>query len=590
MLRLGQTFARVQAATALIASAALLTGASAIASPRLGEEVAMAVPRIGPTGGAGSVDLPQPLDPEQAARLRRVLDLQAQGEIAAAAVDMAGLETTSDLGQAMLGVVLADRLLRDTAHTPAAQMQDWLDRWPDLPQAVAMQAALALRLPHDALPTPAAAPPPVALRRNAELDHSVAAAARTGRAATVQRLLAHTKGLSPLYASQLAGEAARILFAANHDQAALSLVQSWTETCGHGCAATARVVGGLAAWRLGRFDTSQALFAEGWRARLTSPSLRAAAAFWTARAAVVTGHVEDDMLWLRRAAAERGTFYGQLARRRLELAASLGHPVLGVADVDAVGALPGGARAFALLQIGRKALAAAELRQLWPTVVQTPGLARAVMLVTDAAGLPDLAAEMEAALQSPDRRLQAETRLALPPLSPSIGFSVDPAMVYGLARAESGFDPDSTSRAGAVGVLQIMPDTASFLTGVAGGRLHAMLHDPGRNLDLGQRYIAYLSMDAAVQGDLLRLLASYNCGPSRMADWSGPLRDLGDPLMFLEAIPVDETRAYVPRVLAYMWMYARRLHLPSPSLDELATGAWPRYHAPSRVERSAWLH
>jgi hypothetical protein len=69
------------------------------------------------------------------------------------------------------------------------------------------------------------------------------------------------------------------------------------------------------------------------------------------------------------------------------------------------------------------------------------------------------------------------------------------------------------------------------------------------------------------------------------------VRDGGDPLLFIEAIPPDETRAFVPRVLAYTWIYAARLHLPTPGLDELAAGGWPRYHRAEAVrEPPARLH
>ena len=86
---------------------------------------------------------------------------------------------------------------------------------------------------------------------------------------------------------------------------------------------------------------------------------------------------------------------------------------------------------------------------------------------------------------------------------------------------------------------------------------------------------------------MIRLLASYNSGPGGFARSSGSIRDGGDPLLFIEAIPVDETRRFVPRVLAYTWIYAARMQLPTPSLDELAAGAWPRYHAQAALQQPA---
>ena len=55
------------------------------------------------------------------------------------------------------------------------------------------------------------------------------------------------------------------------------------------------------------------------------------------------------------------------------------------------------------------------------------------------------------------------------------------------------------------------------------------------------------------------------------------MRHEGDPLLFIETIPIDETRAYVTRVLTHTWLYAAQMRLPAPSLEALASGAWPRF-------------
>jgi soluble lytic murein transglycosylase len=86
-----------------------------------------------------------------------------------------------------------------------------------------------------------------------------------------------------------------------------------------------------------------------------------------------------------------------------------------------------------------------------------------------------------------------------------------------------------------------------------------------------------LAEQDGVGSNLIRLLASYNAGPGNVLHWLGDMRDGGDPLMFIEAIPSLETRSFVEHVLAYSWIYAARLHLPAPSLDELAAGAFPRF-------------
>jgi soluble lytic murein transglycosylase-like protein len=326
------------------------------------------------------------------------------------------------------------------------------------------------------------------------------------------------------------------------------------------------------------------MFEHAWGAEIATSAQRAGAAFWAARAHLRLGDSHAYLDWLARAAEERRTFYGLIASRALGLAAAAeehGRETLAEADIAAIAAHPSGHRAFALLQIGQTERAEAELRLMWPAAMDSPALARALMLVAEQAGLPNLAAHMADIAQAADGRPRERTRFAIPRLRPAGGFTADPALVYAIARTESNFDPDVVSPAGARGLMQLMPATARYLLGDADpAEVRRRLDNPAANLELGQRYLNYLSATDIVAGDKIRLLASYNSGPTAFSRWSAAIRDGGDPLLFIEAIPIDHTRAYVPRVLAYTWLYAERLRLPAPSLDELAAGLWPRYGAP----------
>ena len=568
------------------------TATRPVVAMREEEEVAAAVIRhTDRSARPAEMDLPMPLPGGEAARLRRIFRLQAAGDVAGAARVAADLADGSPLGQAMFGHVLADRYLNPATHPGVAALADWLARWPDLPDAPALYRLLLARLPGGAAPPPGLARPPGlpappdeddatenAPRRNPELDRDVYAVARARGAAGVRRLLARTSGLTPAYAALLRGEAARILFTLNRDGDALALAAGPPATE----AALAGFAGGLSAWRLGRIATARALFAAGFRAPVATPDLRAGCAFWAARAALRQGEGAAYFDWMRRAAEQGDRFYALLARRRLglgELARLTPgeRATLGTADVAAVAATAPGERAFALLQIGQPARAEAELRLLLPQARDNRALARAVMLVAARARLGDTAVAFADVLANGEIARPAPP-VKLPPLHPAGGFTVDPAMVYGIARTESNFDPAMVSSAGARGILQIMPETARDMLGRPLGRAAALLANPEFNLDLGQRYIVFLAGQEPVNGDLIRLIASYNAGLGNFARWSPTIRDQGDPLLFIEAIPIDETRAYVPRVLTYTWLYAARLHLPAPSLDELAAGLWPRYH------------
>jgi soluble lytic murein transglycosylase len=245
----------------------------------------------------------------------------------------------------------------------------------------------------------------------------------------------------------------------------------------------------------------------------------------------------------------------------------------------------GGWRALALLQVGQPARAEAELRGLWSRARDNPGLARAMLAVAGGANLAALSSQLAAVAQGRDGRPRDFARFPVPPLRPEGGFRVDPALVYAVALQESRFDANAVSPAGARGLMQLMPATASYvardpsLQGEAVGRLH----EPGLSLELGQRYLHCLARHEAVGGDLIRLLAAYNAGPGNLSRWLPATRHRDDPFLFVEAIPVDERRDYVRRVLASSWIYASRLGLPTPSLDRLAAGGFPAFAGPEEV-------
>ena len=600
----GQTFSPLPAARAFIAGAAILVGTVpagyAQAPP---DDVAMAMPRIGPVSpGSGSgAALPEPLPPSVALQVRQIFALQARGALAEAAKLQAGLTNTT-----LNGHLLADRYLSPFAKVGAAELATWLARYPDHSDAAAVHAALLTRLPRG-VPAPPAPPAPspdgqdaatpeeaepaqLRLARNPLLDRTVAERSREGHADSALRLLAHTRGLDALYGSQLRAETARALFTQGRDVEAFRVAEGALRQSS-GRVGLAGYVAGLAAWRMERPDLAQPLFEQASHALLAPAALRAGAAFWAARAHLRNRDPAGYAPWMRRAAEVRRTFYGMLARRTLGLGNDL-PPVretLGPADIDALLATPGGLRAFALLQVGQPARAEAELRLLWAGTHGNPALSGSILRVAEAAGLTDFAAALATAMQSSDGRPHDDARFPIPTLRPAGGFRMDPAMVYALTRLESNFDPNAVSGGGARGLMQIMPMTASYVVGSASSARR--LRDPATNLSVGQSYVIYLGGLDLVGGDLIRLLGSYNAGPTAFARMMAGLPATDDPLLFIESIPNDETRGYVPRALAYTWIYAARLHVPTPSLDALAAGAWPAFQAQApRREPFARLH
>jgi soluble lytic murein transglycosylase-like protein len=527
--------------------------------------------------------------------MRRIFAYQTRGDIPAAIRSAGELED-----KLLLGSALADRYLGRYHRSSAGELTDWLAQYGDQPDAAAIHALLLTRLPTGAKPPPApktvalshaSDPGPVPedidlprndLNRQIVLDRSVLDRAQRGSTAAALRLISVTRGISPAYAAQLRAEVARVLFTRNEDAEALRVAQlALNDTAAVDQPSLGFYIGGLAAWRLGRIDIARTLFEGGAQATSTSARVHAASAFWAFRASRQMHDLVASSKWLHVAAEEHLTFHGLLARRMLGLDTGIlpSDEMLTQADVDAVAATSHGWRAFALLQIGQPDRAEAELRALWPGEPD-PAFERSLVLVASSAGLTDSAAQMAASLQAEDGNRHAELRFPMPKLRPAGGFSIDPALVYALTRLESNFDPAAVSPAGARGLMQIMPATAQYITG---DLLYSpdRLHEPASNLAIGQRYVAYLARQDGIDNDLIRMLASYNSGPGNFARWGADIRDLGDPLLFIEAIPVVETRAFVRHVLLYSWLYAARMHLPAPSLDDLAAGEFPRFSGAS---------
>ena len=169
----------------------------------------------------------------------------------------------------------------------------------------------------------------------------------------------------------------------------------------------------------------------------------------------------------------------------------------------------------------------------------------------------------------------------LPRWRPKGGFLVDRALIYAFIRQESSCDPRAKSPDGARGLMQLMPRTASSLDKgkkFTGGRRNH-LYDPALNLALGQRYLERLLNSRRVEGDLLRLSVAYNAGPGNLGKWERRMRYDNDPLMFVEILPSLESRLFVERVMANLWIYRLRLGQPTPTLTALASDRWPRYEA-----------
>jgi peptidoglycan lytic transglycosylase len=133
--------------------------------------------------------------------------------------------------------------------------------------------------------------------------------------------------------------------------------------------------------------------------------------------------------------------------------------------------------------------------------------------------------------------------------------SLDPFLVAAVVREESSFYPRALSRAGARGLMQLMPATARPMAEVRGLPFNAgdLLDDPGANLEIGAAFLSGLIKEF---GDVRLAVAAYNAGPGRLRQW-WKARRTSDIEAFVEQIPYDETRQYVKRVMLSWREYTR---------------------------------
>jgi soluble lytic murein transglycosylase len=127
------------------------------------------------------------------------------------------------------------------------------------------------------------------------------------------------------------------------------------------------------------------------------------------------------------------------------------------------------------------------------------------------------------------------------------------SLLAAVAKQESRFSPGVYSGAGAVGLLQLMPETAAYLYGAP--LAPGALEEPRLNAQLGGRYLKQLL--TLWDGNPQLAIASYNAGPGAVAGWITPQMQQA-PELWVEAIPYPETRLYVKKVLGNLWQFQQQ--------------------------------
>ncbi|GAB4570591.1 MAG: lytic transglycosylase domain-containing protein [Rhodothalassiaceae bacterium] len=542
---------------------------------------------------APAMALPALLSIEDRDLYRRIFDLQEKGEMKAADRLIARLEDPI-----LMGHVLYQRYMHPSAwRSRYAELRDWLAHYGDHPGAERVYRLARKRQGNAAAPKrpmplryvgtmkAAAVARPQAPSRDAEGRRRFAAfetrfqkELRRGRIDRAEKRYwaLETAGLlAPHEHAEALGRLAHAWYLAGDDEKALALGAMGSEQAPL-FADSANWYGGLAAFRLGHCDMAETLFGHLSQAPGAGAWLRAAGGFWAGRAAMRCGRPGAVSDHLRRAADEQDTFYGLIAARLLgiDLVHDWSLPTFGPDDASAMLAIDGARRAIALHEIGMDSLADAELRLLLGHIDKTgwPALAALAAWLN----LPGSQLRIAEALEDAD--MPMALGFPLPDWEPDGGFTVDRALLFAFIRQESRFATGARSRVGASGLMQVMPATASFISGDRSLRsARSRLYEPQFNMALGQQYIEHLAGLPVVEGNLFMLAAAYNAGPGNLARWKKRIDYRNDPLLFIESLPARETRDYIEHVMANLWLYRLRLGQETRSLDAVAANAWPLF-------------
>jgi soluble lytic murein transglycosylase len=292
---------------------------------------------------------------------------------------------------------------------------------------------------------------------------------------------------------------------------------------------------------------------------------KARAGYWLGRTQSAMGNAEAAKAAYREAAKVPTVFYGQLAREKLGLASERikitgGQPSAGAkAKVENDEVI----RAFRMVsRAGRDRDLNLFLWSIAQRFDSTDEMSAAASIASELGG-PSVAVKL--AKLSGQRGIDIDywgyPTKALPAWK-QIGKPVERALVYGLSRQESEFDPKAGSSAGARGLMQLMPGTAKIIARQYKlGYGPEKLTDPAYNVKLGAAHLGDLISD--FNGSYVLTLAGYNAGPRRSREWvqafGDPRGGKVDPVDWIEMIPFTETRGYVQKVMQNVHVYRSRL-------------------------------
>ena len=342
-------------------------------------------------------------------------------------------------------------------------------------------------------------------------------------------------------------------------------------------------IGGLAAWRMKNYKNAAVFFSKLGAKYQSDEWLVSAGAYWAFRSYSKLKDKVNANKWLNVAAIYKRTFYGMLAT--YQVGQSWYYNWEGLAFLNDYSSndyiqqmleSKSIQRALVLIKAKNKELAEKEIRKTYKNMNKQQK--EALLFIAQNNEMHSLAILLSNDIKDNESGIfYDEAAYPVPNWKPKGGWKVNQALVWALVRQESTFLPKANSKAGAKGLMQLMPATAFHISkNHKIKKDHSLLFDTNYNLSLGQRYVNYLAEKPFIDNNMFYLIAAYNAGPGNLAKWKKKLRYGDDPLLFIEILPARETRIYIERVMANFWMYEARFGREHSSLEALSKNKWPK--------------
>ena len=292
---------------------------------------------------------------------------------------------------------------------------------------------------------------------------------------------------------------------------------------------------------------------------------KAKSAYWVGKSYKKIGNEEQSKIWFETAAKEVTEFYGQLSFDQIkknnvtliENQELYGKSLITKEDLKLMETSLYKATEIVLLYSNRNT--AKKFFSALLEFCKKPGEFQLVARLGENSRRVDLA--IKASNKAFGKNINLY-HLGYPTISYKLASGLEKELVYAVIRQESIFDEKAHSRAGATGLMQLMPATAKRVSKKINLKYSksSLKTNPQYNVALGSFYLK--SLIENYNGSYLLALVGYNAGPRNAGKWikkfGDPRKKNVDPISWIEQIPIKETRLYVKKVLSNLQVYRQK--------------------------------